>query len=357
MATTPTPVTGNQATLADWKRRMKWRMMGYRVDLVVPGKKAPPRHVDVLAPFLDDIEVGVGAAPDEVIRKAAPSTFSRLNGSRKTGKDELVDFLEAMGSAIDAGASEADALALAASSCQSPRMRGTVSALFAMVSNGLAMGEAMSLFPDTFSPMIVALTRAAERGNEKGKVLVELAERMRSDNNLMRKFYGALAYPTVVLIGAIVVSLILQIKALPPMVETFKEMGATLPYVTQVFFDASTFMRRNWLILVPSVLVALFLFVKNVGKMYRTRLSQRVVLHMPYFGEVVRGLCMSRALYVHCMLKSNGAGDEEVYRLSGYAAANLGHKEFFDAVYKRIIGRTSGVDVYLPERHRISQVA
>ncbi|MEO6993022.1 MAG: type II secretion system F family protein, partial [Lacunisphaera sp.] len=162
-----------KSSMTDWRRRLNWRLIGFRLDVMQKGTKfrVRPRYINVLAPFQEGAEIGAGASPDEAIRRTTPSLWGRLVGTNKVGRAEMADFLEAMGSAIDSGASEADALRLAVSSCRSARLRGTVAGLYLMVNSGIALSDAMGFFGTTFSSMLIALTRASESaGGKKGEV-------------------------------------------------------------------------------------------------------------------------------------------------------------------------------------------
>ncbi|HVW86837.1 MAG TPA: type II secretion system F family protein, partial [Bryobacteraceae bacterium] len=135
------------------------------------------------------------------------------------------------------------ALNLAARIAHSPRMRGIVGTIHHLVMHGEELHVAMRRFPRVFSPMQLAMVEAAAAtGLDKaGGLLVTLSARLQRDGRIWRKFLAALAYPASVLLLTIIGAIVLEIWALPPMVELFRTLGGRLPPITRGFYAAAQF--------------------------------------------------------------------------------------------------------------------
>lgn len=343
-----------------WKARMRWKATAYSLEPILrankDGMKRRARRVMVYCPFVEASAIGCGAADDEAPKVVPPMFWQRFRCSRKPAKVEIADFLEAMGSSIESGASEGDALRLSASSAASPRMRGIIGALVVLISNGVPLSDAMELFPEAFPKMVCSLVRASElAGGKKGSVFMQMSQRMTHDNKLTKKFVQAMVYPIIVVTMATAAAIVLNIKALPPMVNSFKDMGAKLPAITEFFYKVSTFLTQNVYFIIPGVILAVFLLVKFGGKIFGHPFTQSALLKFPYFGPVLQGLCMARGLEAMAMLKKAGAVDRQIYSIAGDASGNLIYKRYFTAIFERISAGASPEDAFLRERDRVGK--
>ena len=68
------------------------------------------------------------------------------------------------------------------------------------------------------------------------------------------KVISTLTYPAIVIFEAIVVFIIVMVKAVPMFVTTFAEMGTDLPAITKGMIAVSNFMTKQWLTLVFVIL-------------------------------------------------------------------------------------------------------
>jgi type II secretory pathway component PulF len=202
--------------------------------------------------------------------------------------------------------------------------------------------------------MVVALLRAAEAaGGELGRSLLQLAERRRQEGKLRRRLVHALAYPAVVVGLTLAAAIVLQLRALPPMVENFKQLGATLPLPTRVLYEVSRLLIDHgaWLAAGGALLAAAL--ARPARRLWRSESAQTLVLRTPLLGPVLRSYCLVRALSTFAMLKAAGAPTDQQFRHAAEAAANPVYRRFFEALHARVVDGEELHSACLAERDLI----
>jgi type IV pilus assembly protein PilC len=123
---------------------------------------------------------------------------------------------------------------------------------------------------------------------------------------LRRKVKSALMYPMIVTFVAIVVVGILMIFVIPTFEKMFREAGQPLPALTQLVVDMSKFIRSHILYVIAGVIVLIFLF-RRVRQTNRGRKAlDRILLHLPVFGILLRKVAVARFTRTLSALMTSG---------------------------------------------------
>lgn len=323
-----------------------------RPGRVAVGAPVPPRRVAVWAAEEEAAVWGAGINRDELYRAVPATPWASLAARRPVRADEIADTFATLGSALTAGQPMIRALGLAARLVHTPRMRGVLGSLALAVSRGETLPRAMSRWPTVFTPMHLALAEAAAQTglNEAGAIFRRLAGRLHQDNRLRRKFLGAIAYPLSLVAMALAATLVLELKALPPMVELFRAMGAALPPITQAFYALAGVLEAQAFLLVPAASLALAVAWWSGPRLLRWPALQRLLLRCWLIGPIVRSLALARALSTFLLLKQAGARNRDIFALAGAAADNAGVADFFARTYRRVTQGESVEDAFLAER-------
>jgi type IV pilus assembly protein PilC len=314
-----------------------------------------PRRVLVLAPWAGAERLGVGLQRDEDLVEGVPGLFDRVFLGSRLPSGELADFFQAMGCALKAGQPLLGAFAMSARQARSPRMRGVIGALSHLVSQGVELHVAMERFPGVFDAAQCALAKAASKAglDEAGSLFLDLSSGLQKDGKLGRKLAGALAYPLLLLCMALGAALILEIKALPPMVELFRAMGARLPPVTEAFYRVSRFLVEHGLILGPATVAALSCLGSALLRWSRSRSFQYFVVRTWVVGPIIRVRSLSRALGIFLLLRQCGSTTREMFLLAAEASGNAMIADYFKDTYRRVAAGESLEEAFMAERHQL----
>lgn len=329
-----------------------WKTYAYEVQR--PGAQGMrPRRLLVFCPFREAAFYGLGLYKDERAVACALPSFAALKAGRALAAGELGDFFQCFGSALKAGMALSAALGMAARQARSARMRGVVGALAFRVARGTELHIAMAEMPGIFSEAQVALARAAAKSGmvDAGALFVELATALQNDARVGRKLVGALSYPLTLLLMAVAAAVILELKALPPMVELFKAMGAKLPPLTQAFYELARLLIEHAALLLGLLGVIVPTTLSGLKAAVRSKGFQRWVVQAWIVGPILMARALARSLGVFVLLKQGGANNRDIFLLSAAASGNALVADFFTRTYGRVTRGESVEEAFLAERH------
>ncbi len=162
------------------------------------------------------------------------------------------------------------------------------------VEGGMTLSEALAKHPKTFGKLYVNMVRAGEAGGILDQILDRLAVFMEKSERIKKKVVSAMIYPAAVVTVAGGILMVIVGYIVPQFEKMFKEMGTTLPAMTQMLVKIGNLIKNQWYLipLIPFVLVVsyrLIVFTK-VGR-YAV---DYVKLRLPVFGVISSKSTLSR---------------------------------------------------------------
>lgn len=125
-----------------------------------------------------------------------------------------------------------------------------------LVLEGRYLSAALSRFPSTFNAMYVGLVRVGEQTGALVDSIVLLAQWLERDQEVRQKIKGALTYPVVVMVVAVLSVFALMNVLGPLFLQMFEESGTVLPLPTRVVSALIRVQRQPWFWLALLVLAA-----------------------------------------------------------------------------------------------------
>lgn len=216
--------------------------------------------------------------------------------AKKTiGRRDLINFCFYLEQMTRSGISLVDALLDLQLSLAPSYMSEVIGILVADIREGRSFSEALSGFPDIFSPSFVSLILAGEKSGELNHVLKDLTDSLRWQDELIAATKKALALPAFIAVVVFAVVFFLMTYLVPQMVKFITSMGQALPMHTLILIAVSDFFVAYW----PQILsmpVAFFLAAKAVLKYSPTaRLRfDGYKLKLWLFGPIVEKIVLAR---------------------------------------------------------------
>ena len=220
----------------------------------------------------------------------------------------LTQFTVQLATLQDAGLPLLRSLKILANQFKPSKLKDIITEVAVDVETGNSFSESLAKHPNAFDKLYVNMVKAGEAGGVLDTVLVRLATFMEKAQALKRKIIGAVTYPTVVVIIAILVLTVIMTKVVPQFKKIFEEMdvGGGLPYQTQLLMDISTNLV-NWWFMLPVIPVALYFAFKATGRNPQGKiLLDRIKLRLPLFGIIFRKAATARFSRTFGTLLSSG---------------------------------------------------
>ena len=152
---------------------------------------------------------------------------------------------------------------------------------------GTSLSDALELFPETFSSLYVNLVRSGEASGHLPEALENVCVHYERVHEARGKVIGALIYPAIVMgIGTVAV-IGLMVGIVPRFVDTFENMGATLPVPTLMLMKASQFLTHYGFIVLGIIAALIFFFNRWIKTDSGKTRWHKFQLKVPIMGSIV----------------------------------------------------------------------
>jgi type IV pilus assembly protein PilC len=211
-----------------------------------------------------------------------------------TVKDKAV-FSRQFAALVNAGVPIVRSLGVLAEQCSNPKLKKALNEISLDVQNGLNLSDSMRKHPACFDGLYVSMIQAGEVGGVLDEVLNRLAKLLEDTARLQNQIKAAMSYPMVVGFIAVSIFLGMTIFLIPIFAQIFKEIGNTLPPLTQFMVTISEVLR-SWRLIV--VIVAVVVFAIAYTQYYKTPMGRQTIdrlsLKTPLFGDLIQKSSVAR---------------------------------------------------------------
>lgn len=249
---------------------------------------------------------------------------------RVFGGAQLAVWTRQLAGLVGSGLPLERALTALGEEAEQPRQRELLAQLRAEVNAGASFARALGGAPREFDEVYRGVVAAGESSGALGLVLERMADDLEERQQLRAKLIGAMAYPAVVTLVAIVIVVFLVTYVVPEVAKAFTSTRQQLPALTVFMLAFSDFVRTwGWLMLGGLVagLVAFLLALR--GAAFRLRFDA-FWLGVPLFGRLARGYNAARFAATLGMLA--GAGVPILKALQSAAETLSNHAMRADAL-------------------------
>ncbi len=263
----------------------------------------------------------MGIEPVKVRRKPKEFHLSLPGIGGVTTKDILV-FTRQFSVMIDAGLPLVQALDIIGSQADNPAFRKVLLSVKGKVEAGSTFADGLAEHPKVFDELFVQLCRAGEIGGILDTILQRLGAYLEKNEKLARRVKGAMTYPAVVLVVAVVIVIGLIAFVVPTFEKLFKDMGGALPAPTQILVDISHGFRNTWYwyLIVPVGAFVAFKLSTRKGKGQEA--WHAFILKLPLFGPLIRKTAVARFTRTFGTMLSSGVPILDALEIVAKTAGN-----------------------------------
>lgn len=169
-----------------------------------------------------------------------------------------------------------------------------VGAVRADVNSGLSLADAMRNLPAVFTPIYINMVDAGEQGGTLDEALLRLADYLERSQLLRQRIRGAMIYPAVILVVALLTLVVMLVYVVPTFEGLFAASGIQLPLPTLILVQASDAVVAQWPVIVVGSLTALLLLNAIHESARGRRAFDGFILRLPILGPLARKAAVSR---------------------------------------------------------------
>ncbi|MFC1679111.1 type II secretion system F family protein [Elusimicrobiota bacterium] len=216
--------------------------------------------------------------------------FSRGGASAR----DLIEFTRNLGTLIKGGVPLTGGLKILSRRAPNLVVRKALKSVTKEVTTGVGLSKALSRHPDIFPMLVVALVKVGETSGTLVDNLKHLAYYLTRQESTRRKVVGALAYPVLVMSFSMLVALFLCGFVVPQFEKILVATGGELPLSTQFVLAISLNLRAYYVHLIIILIVAWAFLRSYLDSDEGRTLRMRVLLGVPFFGELINHFLLER---------------------------------------------------------------
>jgi len=275
--------------------------------------------------------VSLKAAIPLINKEKLLASFSRIKPA------EIVMFSRQLALLLESGTSIVTALDLLQEQTDNQTMRNIIGEVASAIRTGSALSVAMSKHPRAFSSMYYQAIAAGEQGGNLEVVLRQMAEHIEKAVKIEKQIKGALTYPFIVVIIAVIVMMILVTYVLPAFTKMYSQFGVELPLITRILIGiADWFSQYGPYVIMAFVVaaVAVYMYIRTpAGKHW----WDTTVLKLPVLGRIVHLGELSRCCRTMSLLIRIGLPLPEVMAMTIHNSNNKAVAENLTGVQQELI--------------------
>ena len=249
---------------------------------------------------------------------------------KKVTLDDKMTFFQQLSTLVASGTPLFDALEICADQTQSTRMSEVLKEVAGRVAAGSSLHSVLLVHRGIFEDHWIELIGIGEVSGEMSMVLTDLNKQILEANDTRRKVKGALMYPVILLVVAVLLIIAMLWLVVPTFADMFKEMGAELPGITQFVMDLSDGVFAYGLYVFGGIVAVVVGFRQYIKTESGLRTVTSVMLTVPLAGELmVQGAMYKFASNLSLLLKS---GVPMLETLNTLASVFRRNPPYFDAI-------------------------
>ncbi|RTE86203.1 MULTISPECIES: type II secretion system inner membrane protein GspF [Gammaproteobacteria] len=255
---------------------------------------------------------------------------SKRKGSlfqRGISTSELALITRQLATLISAALPIEQALYAVADQTEKPRVQKMLMAVRSRVVEGYSLADGMRDFPAIFDDLFCAMVAAGEKSGHLDEVLERLADYTEQRQKMKSEVVQASVYPAVLTLVAVAVVSFLLAVVVPEIVEQFSDLGAELPWVTQVLISISSALQNYGLYILAAIAIGLVVWGRMMKqKSFRYKVHSKY-LYLPMIGNLVRGVNTARFARTLSILTASAIPLLDGMRITSQVMGNLRMRE------------------------------
>jgi type IV pilus assembly protein PilC len=229
------------------------------------------------------------------VKKKPKDLFENISFmQQKVTEKDVVVFARIFATMINAGLPLIQCLDLLGQQEQNKTFAKVIGSVKEDIEGGSTLTDALRKYPKIFDNLFVNLVAAGESGGILDVILQRLSNYMEKAMKLRSKVKGAMTYPLIVLVIAVVIVGGLLVFVVPMFQKMFEGMGGSLPAPTQFLVDLSQFLQDYYLYMGGGLVALRLGFKRYYATEKGTLVVDALALKAPVFGPLLKKVAVAK---------------------------------------------------------------
>lgn len=258
----------------------------------------------------NDVNIQLRNANMELIQLRAVNTKESIKNYIMPSSVKTRDVIKAfimLGRLLHTGVPILDSLNRLSDNLNDAAMKSIFMEISRDVSEGSQLSDVMARYPKVFSAPVVSIIASSEHSGDLGEGCDHAVSYLKWTDELSMRVKKSLRYPAILMVTLVAVVTVMMSFVVPSIIGFISQMGQELPMTTISLIAASEFFQTYWwgILLIVFVSISTILAVRRISRDFR-RITDRLIMRSPYFGDLVIKLNTVRFLQTFSTLYAAG---------------------------------------------------
>ncbi|MBU1045671.1 type II secretion system F family protein [Patescibacteria group bacterium] len=204
------------------------------------------------------------------------------------------------------------------------------------VIKGTAFSNALKKYPRVFPEIYYSMIQVGEETGKMEEVLDILALQLERVHELRSRIKGAMVYPAVIIAAMLIIGVIMLVKVVPQLSETFQELEVKLPPMTLFVVGLGNFFVQRWYIVILIFLILVFAIMTLIRSKAGKRHFDAWLLRVPVISGLIKKInCAYTSLTLSALIQG-GVPIVTALEISAGAVSNIYFKEALKVTAKKV---------------------
>ena len=241
---------------------------------------------------------------------------------RKISLKNLVLFTRQLSALIGGGLPLDKSLKLIGNQSKNGNLKNQVLTLSSRIEEGFSFTEALKEFPQSFDNLYISLISAGEAAGDMSGILEKTASYLERRSKIQQDIIGALIYPLVLIILALVIVGLLLVFVVPNVVNQFDTLNQQLPLLTRVLISISDFLSGPAIWISLAILILLLGISRLIGRNKIRFLFEKHILKIPLINSFLINANLARFTSSLSILRNSNVPIIEALNISTSTISN-----------------------------------
>ena len=224
-------------------------------------------------------------------------------------RKDILNFTNQLAVMVRAGISLQEALEAIGGQVDNMKFKHVILDIKTRIESGQSFSQSLAEHPSIFSNLYINMVAAAEISGSLSDMLQKLADYLDQEAETRSQVKGAMVYPVIIAVMAVVVTTFLLCFVLPKFTAIFAGKEHLLPKPTLLLMGTSAFLRGFWYVIIPAIGAGMWAFYYFINTTGGRLWWDKVKLKVPLVRALCRSLYITRSLHTMGVLVRGWCAD------------------------------------------------
>ncbi len=257
---------------------------------------------------------------------------------QRVSQQEIIYVTAQLAIMVDTGITLSTALGGILEQETNPALRKVLQALKEAVEAGEDFSTALTRFPKLFDKIYVSLVKASEATGTLGSMLERVAAYLRKELETRHKVRAAMAYPAVMMVLAVGVTIFLLTYIMPKFMPLFQTHDIQLPAPTVLMMSVSDALTGYWYLWLAGIITLVTGFLYGKRTPTGRSMIDWIKINIPVVGTISRKVTISRSIRTLGTMLASGVPMMDALQLAGAVSGNY----YYENIWQKVIDEVAG---------------